>query len=273
MPLCVNGHDFQKDRQLQTPRALGRGDSGPPPTPPLRLPEPVPDDVVAVAAEELLPMLPRTIHHADPRHEVHDLLGRRVVEVVAALVAPVAVHPLEPQVAARGAPSRHVGAPTRRCGSGPRSPPGLGDESSPAGGPDAPLSRARQVHLACVAAAAAAAASAHGREEKPRLTEHAEGRERRRLSGSLARLGARRVPSAQCLRLEDNQAKRGDGDAPPARFFSARPAHRTPRPGHLRRSGLAATSPPQPRRSRAARSRAQLSGGRAEPRGPAPPLR
>lgn len=81
--------------------------------------EPIPDDVVAVAAVELLPMLPRAVHHADPRHEVHDLLGRRVVEVVAALVAPVAVHPLEPQVAARGAPGRHVGAPTRRCGSGP----------------------------------------------------------------------------------------------------------------------------------------------------------
>lgn len=154
------------------------------------------DDVVAVAAVELLPMLPRAIHDADPRHEVHDLLGRGVVEVVAALVAPVAVHPLEPQVAARGAPSRHVGAPTRRCGSGPRSPPGPGDESSPAGGRDAPLSGARQVHLACVAAVVA---SAHGREEKPRLTKHAEGRERRRPSGSLARLGARRVPSAQCL--------------------------------------------------------------------------
>src|SRR3712207_7585221 len=39
-----------------------------------------------------LPVLPRAVHHADARHEVHDLLGRRVVEVVAALVAPVAVH-------------------------------------------------------------------------------------------------------------------------------------------------------------------------------------
>lgn len=125
-----------------------------------------------MAAVELLPMLPGAVHHADPRHEVHDLLGCGVVEVVAALVAPVAVHPLEPQVAARGAPGRHVGAPTRRCGSGPRSPPALGDQSSPAGGPDAPLSRALQVHLA----RAAAAASAHGREEKLRLTEHAEGR-------------------------------------------------------------------------------------------------
>lgn len=47
-----------------------------------------------------------------------------------------------------------------------------GDESSPAGGPDAGclLSRARQVH---VAGAAAAAASAHGREEKARFTVHA----------------------------------------------------------------------------------------------------
>lgn len=217
----------------------------PPPTIPVpRLPEPVPDDVVAVSAVELLPMLPRAIHHADPRHEVHYLLGRRVVEVVAALVAPVAVHPLEPQVAARGAPSRHVGAPTRRCGSGPRSPPGLGDESSPAGGPDAPLSRARQVHLACVAAAAA---SAHGREEKLRLTDHAEGRERRRPAASFARLGARRVPSARCQGSGDNRAKkRGTGARLQDRFFSAGPALRTPHPGHLRRSSTAATSPPQP---------------------------
>jgi hypothetical protein len=35
-------------------------------------------------------------------------------------VAPVAVHPLEPQVAARGAPSRHVGAPHRRSAREPR---------------------------------------------------------------------------------------------------------------------------------------------------------
>lgn len=85
-----------------------------------RAPPPrVPDDVVAVAPVELLPVLARAVHHADARHEVHDLLGRRVVEVVAALVAPVAVHPLEPQVAARGAPGGHVGAPTPRLRLGP----------------------------------------------------------------------------------------------------------------------------------------------------------
>ena len=73
----------------------------------------VPDDVVAVAPVELLPVLARAVHHADARHEVHDLLGRRVVEVVAALMAPVALHPLEPQVAAPGSPGRHVGAPSQ----------------------------------------------------------------------------------------------------------------------------------------------------------------
>lgn len=162
------------------------------------------DDVVAVAAVELLPVLARAVHHSDPRHEVHDLLRRRVVEVVAALVAPVAVHPLEPQVAARGAPGRHVRAPTRRRGPGPAGRRrGRGTKALPLGGRDAPLSRARQVHLARVAA------SAHGREEEPRLAEHAEGRGRRRPSRGLARLGAHRVPSARRLGWET--AERGAG--------------------------------------------------------------
>lgn len=73
----------------------------------------VPDDVVAVAPVELLPVLAWAVHHADARYEVHDLRGHRVVEVVAALMAPVALHPLEPQVAAPGSPGRHVGAPSQ----------------------------------------------------------------------------------------------------------------------------------------------------------------
>lgn len=142
------GDGTQKVEQVQIPRAVRRGDgSRPRPS--------VPDDVVAVAPVELLPMLPRAVHHADARHEVHDLLGRRVVEVVAALVAPVAVHPLEPQVAIRGAPGRHVGAPTP--------PLRLGPEAAGDGGGRAkkalrlaagtcrlprPLSRGWQVHVA-----------------------------------------------------------------------------------------------------------------------------
>lgn len=98
----------------------------------------VPDDVVAVAPVELLPVLPRAVHHADARHEVHDLLGRRVVEVVAALVAPVAVHPLEPQVAARGAPGRHVRAPTSPLRSGPRWEAGGGKREAAAAGRSKP---------------------------------------------------------------------------------------------------------------------------------------
>lgn len=133
---------------MPTPRAV-RGADGRP------RPPPVPDDVVAVAPVELLSMLPRAVHHADARHEVHDLLGRRVVEVVAALVAPVAVHPLEPQVAVRGAPSRHVGAPTRPLQLGPAAATGdrgpaktalplaAGTSRLPR-----PLSRAGQVHVA-----------------------------------------------------------------------------------------------------------------------------
>lgn len=108
-----------------------------------------------MAPVELLPVLPRAVHHADAGHEVHDLLGRRVVEVVAALVAPVAVHPLEPQVAVRGAPGRHVGAPTPPLRLGPAAAAGgrgpakkalllaAGTSRLPR-----PLSRAGQVHVA-----------------------------------------------------------------------------------------------------------------------------
>lgn len=242
----------------------------------------VPDDVVAVAPVELLPVLPRAVHHADARHEVHDLLGRRVVEVVAALVAPVAVHPLQPQVAARGAPGRHVGAPTPPFRSGPRRretggggvrekqalPRAAGTRRLPR-----PLSRAWQVHVA--SPAAAGAASAHGREENPRLAEHAEGRGRRRPSRG-CRAPSLRPPRSPCLlrpqrpSLEPSRAEpsRARARLPPPRL------RRRPVTQLLARVTCGVHVPPRPRptarRTRAARPPAQENGERAASRGSAP---
>lgn len=76
-------------------------------------------------------MLPGAVDHADPSHEVDDLLGGRVVEVVAALVTPVTVDPLQPQVAARRAPVSHVlPPPPRRYGSLPQETPREGGDGS-----------------------------------------------------------------------------------------------------------------------------------------------
>lgn len=239
----------------------------------------VPDDVVAVAPVELLPVLPRAVHHADARHEVHDLLGRRVVEVVAALVAPVAVHPLEPQVAARGAPGRHVGAPTPPFRSGPRRrrretggggvrakqalPRAAGTRRLPR-----PLSRAWQVHVA--SPAAAGVASAHGREENPSLAEHAEGRGRRRPSRG-CRAPSLRPPRSPCLlrpqrpSLEPSRAR---ARLPPPRL------RRRPGTQLLARVTCGVHVPPRSRptarRTRAARPPAQENGERAASRGSAP---
>lgn len=67
----------------------------------------LPDDVVLVPQVEFLPVLPGAVDHPGPGHEIDDLLGRRVVKVVAALVTPVAINPLQSQVAVRGAPVSH----------------------------------------------------------------------------------------------------------------------------------------------------------------------
>lgn len=218
-------------------------------------------------------MLPGAVHHADPRHEVHDLLGGGVVEVVAALVAPVAVHPLEPQVAARGAPGRHVGAPTRCCGSGPRSPPALDDQSSPAGGPGrsskpSPAGASRSCGRRRLSPRAGGKALPHrtcrGPLAPPAVREPRASRSSPRVSSAL-RLGG-----------ETTQAW-GPVSSPPLLSRPRAPGSPPGSPAALECSRrLASTA----RRCRAARSRAQLRGGRAEMRGPAlpgsrpaPPLR
>lgn len=61
----------------------------------------LPDDVIIVSQVELLGVVSGVVDHAHSGHKVDHLLSRRVVEVVPALVAPVAVDPLQPQLAAR----------------------------------------------------------------------------------------------------------------------------------------------------------------------------
>lgn len=73
-----------------------------------------PDDVIVVAQVELLRVFPGVVDHAHPGHEVHHLLPRGVVQVVATLVTSVAVDPLQPQLAARRRFIRHVDATLKK---------------------------------------------------------------------------------------------------------------------------------------------------------------
>ncbi|MED6288945.1 hypothetical protein CHARACLAT_031397 [Characodon lateralis] len=68
-----------------------------------------PDDVIIVAQEELLSVFPGVVDHTHPSYKVNHLLPCRVVQVVPALVAPVTVDPLQPELAARRRFIRHVG--------------------------------------------------------------------------------------------------------------------------------------------------------------------
>lgn len=101
-----------------------RSPSPPPPpgTPPPQ--PPLPDNVVVVSQEEFLAVLAGVVNHSDPGHEVDHLLAGRVVQVVAALVTPVPVDPLQPELAAGSRPIRHD-KPT------PRRPPGRPPRAGP----------------------------------------------------------------------------------------------------------------------------------------------
>lgn len=96
----------------------------------------LPDNVVVVSQEEFLAVLAGVVNHSDPSHKVDHLLAGRVVQVVAALVTPVPVDPLQPELAAGSRPIRHD-KPTPLAPRPPRAPvrgpcaPGL---SSPRSG-------------------------------------------------------------------------------------------------------------------------------------------
>ena len=82
-----------------------------PPHPPSLCPPPratsLPDNVVVVSQEEFLAVLAGIVNHPDSGHKVDHLLASGVVQVVAALVTPVPVHPLQPELAAGSCPIRH----------------------------------------------------------------------------------------------------------------------------------------------------------------------
>lgn len=68
---------------------------------------PLPDNVVVVSQEEFLAVLSGVVHHSYPSYKVNHLLAGGVVQVVAALVTPVPVHPLQPELAIGSCPIRH----------------------------------------------------------------------------------------------------------------------------------------------------------------------
>lgn len=121
--------------------------------------------------------------------------------------------------------------------------------------------------------AAAAAASAHGREENPRLAEHAEGRGRRRPSSGVPRARRPRrlvsaARSAQAMsRAERGPAPRLHSSATAARAASSwpgSPAALAPGRSFVPQPGGPAPRAPEPRKA-AARPRA------APPSPPTPP--
>lgn len=81
----------------------------------------LPDNVVVVSQEEFLAVLSGVVHHPYPSYKVDHLLAGGVVQVVAALVTPVPVHPLQPELASGSCPIRHD-KPTPRDPRVPRAP-------------------------------------------------------------------------------------------------------------------------------------------------------
>lgn len=70
----------------------------------------LPDDVIVVTQVKFLLVLPGVVHNSHAGDEIHYFLGRRVVQVVAALMSPVSVHPLQSQVAIGSSSVSHVRA-------------------------------------------------------------------------------------------------------------------------------------------------------------------
>lgn len=68
----------------------------------------LPDYVIVMSQIKFLLVFPCVVHNSDAGDEVHDLFGGRVVQVVAALVSPVAVDPLESQMTVRSCSVSHV---------------------------------------------------------------------------------------------------------------------------------------------------------------------
>lgn len=71
----------------------------------------LPDNVIIVPQEKFLAVLSGIINHSDSSHEVNHFLACRVVQVVAALVTPIPINPLQTELASRSCPIRHDNQP------------------------------------------------------------------------------------------------------------------------------------------------------------------
>lgn len=69
---------------------------------------PLPYYVIVMPKVKFLLVLPCVVHNSHPGHEIDYFLGGRVVQVVAALMSPVSVNPLQSQVAIGSSPVSHV---------------------------------------------------------------------------------------------------------------------------------------------------------------------
>lgn len=69
--------------------------------------ENLPDDVIVVPQVKFLLVLAGVVHNSHAGDEIDNLLGGRVVQVVAALMSPVSVDPLQSQVAIGGSSVSH----------------------------------------------------------------------------------------------------------------------------------------------------------------------
>lgn len=68
----------------------------------------LPDNVIVVPQVKFLLVLPGVVHYSHTGDKIDYFLGGRVVQVVAALMSPVSVHPLQSQVAIGSSSVSHV---------------------------------------------------------------------------------------------------------------------------------------------------------------------
>lgn len=68
----------------------------------------IPDNVIVVPKVEFLLVLPGVVHNSYTGDEIDNFLGGGVVQVVAALMSPVSVHPLQSQVAVGSSSVSHL---------------------------------------------------------------------------------------------------------------------------------------------------------------------
>lgn len=68
----------------------------------------LPDNVIVMSQVKFLLVLPGVVHNSHTGDKIDYFLGGGVVQVVAALMSPVSVHPLQSQVAVGSSSVSHV---------------------------------------------------------------------------------------------------------------------------------------------------------------------